>query len=96
MYGNADIAAMKIQAILGRRRKKDLGDLCELFRHYSLQQIIDWHRKKYPNQLLAIAIPDAIVYFDDSEESEAPVSLKNQTWESVKQAIREKVSAYLR
>ena len=96
MYGSSDIAAMKIQAILGRGRKKDFWDLSELLQHYPLQQIVTWHREKYPSQMLAISIPDAIVYFDDADESEDPVSLKGQTWENVKQVIREKVSEYLR
>jgi hypothetical protein len=37
---------MKIQAILGRGKKKDFWDLFELLQHYSLQQIIDWHKQK--------------------------------------------------
>ncbi len=41
MYSSADIAAMKIQAILGRAKKKYFWDLYELLQHYSLQQLID-------------------------------------------------------
>jgi len=95
-YGSADIAAMKIQAILGRGKKKDFWDLQELLKHYSLQQIIDWHKQKYPNQMLAISIPHAITYFVDADESETPVSFKKQTWESVKKGISKAVSDYLR
>jgi predicted nucleotidyltransferase component of viral defense system len=95
-YSTADIAAMKIQAILGRGKKKDFWDLHELLQHYSLQQIIDWHKQKYPSQMLAISIPNAITYFVDADESETPVSFKNQTWESVKKGISKAVSDYLR
>ena len=95
-YSNADIAAMKIQAILGRGKKKDFWDLYELLQHYSLQQIMDWHKQKYPSQMLAISIPHAITYFVDADESETPVSFKNQTWESVKRGIACAVSDYLR
>ena len=79
-YSNEDIAAMKIQAILGRAQKKDFWDLFELLQHYSLQQIMDWHKLKYPGQMLAISIPHAITYFVDAEETEEPVSYKNQSW----------------
>ncbi|MFA5328253.1 MAG: nucleotidyl transferase AbiEii/AbiGii toxin family protein [Prolixibacteraceae bacterium] len=96
MYSSADIAAMKIQAILGRGKKKDFWDLYELLQHYSLQQIMDWHKQKYPSQMLAISIPNAITYFVDADESETPVSFKNQTWESVKGGIARAVSDYLR
>lgn len=95
-YSDADIAAMKIQAILGRGKKKDFWDLYELMQHYSLQQIIDWHKQKYPSQMLAISIPHAITYFVDAEESETPVSFKNQTWEGIKKDISKVVSDYLR
>jgi predicted nucleotidyltransferase component of viral defense system len=96
MYSSSDIAAMKIQAILGRAKKKDFWDLDELLHHYTLQQIIDWHKKKYPNQMLAISIPNAITYFVEANESETPVSFKGQTWESVKKGISKAVSDYLR
>ncbi len=95
-YSNTDIAAMKIQAILGRGKKKDFWDLHELLQHYSLQQIMNWHKQKYPSQMLAISIPNAITYFVDANESETPVSFKKQTWESVKKGIQRKVSDYLK
>ncbi len=96
MYSTADISAMKIQAILGRAKKKDFWDLYELLQHYPLQQLIDWHKQKYPSQMLAISIPNAITYFAEAEESETPVSFKNQTWEQIKKGISKTVSEYLR
>lgn len=95
-YSIADISAMKIQAILGRAQKKDFWDLYELLHHYSLQQIIDWHKMKYPSQMLAISIPHAITYFVDADESEAPLSYKKQTWELIKKGISKTVSDYLK
>jgi len=96
MYSNADIGAMKIQAIFGRGRKKDFWDLHELLQHHSLQQLIGWHKQKYPGQILAISIPQAITYFVDAEESETPVSLKGQTWPQIKKDISKIVRDYLR
>ena len=87
-YSNADIAAMKIQAILGRGKKKDFWDLYELLQHYSLQQIIDWHKLKYPSQMLAISIPHAITYFFDADQSEIPVSYKNKHGTVLKKEFR--------
>ena len=96
MYSSADISAMKIQAILGRAKKKDFWDLYELLQHYPLQQMIDWHKQKYPSQMLAISIPHAITYFAEAEESETPVSFKNQNWAHIKKGISKTVSDYLR
>ena len=95
LYSNVDIGAMKIQAILGRGRKKDFWDLYELLQHYPLEQLISWHKQKYPSQMLAISIPNAITYFVDAEESEEPQSFKNQNWEGVKKGIQKAVRDYL-
>lgn len=95
-YDDADIGAMKIQAILGRGVKKDFWDLHELLKHHSLPWLIDKHREKYPNQMLALSIPQAISYFADAEESEDPVSLKGQTWEGIKRSISQTVNTYLK
>jgi len=75
---------MKINAILGRRKKKDFWDLYELLHHFTLSEIIGFHRKKFPNQMLLISIPQAITYFADADESEDPVNLKGQTWIKLK------------
>ena len=96
MYDSADIAAMKIQAILGRGKKKDFWDMAELLDHFSLKQIIAWHNQKYINQMLLISIPQALTYFADADESDDPISLKGQTWISIKKRIQQKVSEYLK
>lgn len=46
--------------------------------------------------MLAISIPHDITYFVDAEESEAPLSIKNQAWEDVKKGISKPVRDYLR
>lgn len=95
MYGIPDIAAMKINAILGRGKKKDFWDLSELLKHYPLKSIAGFYEQKFAEQRLLISIPQAITYFADAEESEDPVSLKNQNWESVKKNIWQKVREFL-
>jgi predicted nucleotidyltransferase component of viral defense system len=96
MYHTADLAAMKVNAVLGRGKKKDFWDIFELLHHYTLPDIIQFYNDKFPNQQLMIGIPHALTYFDDAEESEDPVSLKGQTWKSVKKFIQQKVSEFLR
>ncbi len=96
MFGDKDIIAMKVFAILKRAQKKDFWDIAELLQHYSIQDFIDSYNEKYPNTQLLISIPHAITYFLDAEESEAPVSLKKQTWVSIKKSIKKKVSDYLK
>ena len=90
-----DIMAMKIAAILKRGVKKDFWDISELLHHYSIADIIDCYNQKYPNHQMLISIPQAMIYFDDAENSEDPLSKKGQTWSIVKKHIRQKVNEYL-
>lgn len=95
MFSPEDIIAMKVQAILGRAKKKDFWDIAELLNHYSVNDFINFHREKYAKQNLLITVPQALTYFADAEESEDPISLKKQNWQSIKKIIAKKVSAYL-
>jgi hypothetical protein len=95
MYAPEEIIAMKVQAILGRGKKKDFWDVAELLKHFTIKDFIDLHKEKYSTQNLFITVPQAITYFDDAEESENPVSLKGQTWSSVKDVIQKEVREYL-
>jgi hypothetical protein len=95
MFSKEDIIAMKVQAILGRGKKKDFWDISELLNHFSIENFIEFHTNKYSSQNLLISVPQALTYFSDADESENPVSLKGQTWESVKADIQKKVREYL-
>jgi len=95
MFSTEDIVAMKVQAVLGRGKKKDFWDIAELLEHYSVEDFIRFHQQKYSTQNLLISVPQAITYFKDADESEDPVSLKNQSWQQVKRYITKKVDRYL-
>lgn len=56
---------------------------------------MDWHKLKYPGQMLAISIPHAVTYFKEADESETPLSLKGQTWPQIKNDISKVVRDYL-
>jgi predicted nucleotidyltransferase component of viral defense system len=96
MFSTEDIIAMKFNAILGRGKKKDFWDIAELLKNFSLKEMLNYHKEKYPEQMLLISMPSALTYFADADESEDPVSLKGQTWSSVKQLISKKVSDFLK
>jgi Nucleotidyl transferase AbiEii toxin, Type IV TA system len=96
MFSTEDIVAMKVQAILGRAKKKDFWDVAELLNHFTVDDFINFHKEKYVTQNLFITVPQAITYFADADESEDPISLQNQSWEGIQQAIGLKVSEYLR
>ena len=91
-----DLMAIKIAAIMKRGVKKDFWDIAELLQHFSVEQFIRYYTQKYRSQQLLISVPFALTYFIDAEESEDPVSLKGQTWKSVKKYIQRQVSDYLK
>lgn len=91
-----DLIAMKVNAIMKRAVKKDFWDIAELLNYYSVDEFIRFYKQKYPSQVLIISVPQAMIYFDEAEESEDPISLKGQTWKSVKKNIQKKVSDYLK
>ena len=78
-----------------RAVKKDFWDIAELLNYYTVENLVQHYTKKYPSQQLLISVPYALTYFIDAEESETPVSLKDQTWETVKKFIQQKVNDYL-
>ncbi|MEO6453926.1 MAG: nucleotidyl transferase AbiEii/AbiGii toxin family protein [Ginsengibacter sp.] len=96
MLSPREIMAMKVAAILKRGVKKDFWDLNELFKHFTVQECIASYKKKYPTQELLISIPYALTYFADADESEEPISLKGQTWASIKKTIQKKINEYLK
>ncbi len=95
MKTDADISAVTIDSILKKSTRKDFFVLYELLQKYPLEQLIAWYFEKYPSQMLAISIPNAITYFTDADDSEEPLSFKNQTWEGVKRGIQKAVRDYL-
>ncbi len=90
-----DLIAMKIQAILGRGKKKDFWDIAELLNKYTIQNFIDFHKEKYVGQLLGISVPNAMIYFTDANESEDPETIKIKSWLEIKKIISKKVRDFL-
>ena len=96
MFSDKDIIAMKVFAVLKRAQKKDFWDISELMRHYPVRDFVVNYNEKYPNHQILISIPQELIYFADADESDDPVSLKGQTWVSVKREIQQKVNDYLK
>lgn len=95
-YTPEDIVAMKVQAILNRAQKKDFYNVEELLKHFSVLDFINRHKEKYNTQNLYITVPQALIYFDNAEDSDSPKGLMGQSWRSVKNNIQAKVRDYLK
>lgn len=83
----ADIAAMKVVAIVDRGIKRDFVDLYFLAQHgYSIEKIFKLYDKKYgklANNMYTILT--ALRYFEEAEPSEMPQMTTKVSWEEVKQ-----------
>lgn len=93
LASDKDIAAMKINAIMGRGTRKDFIDLYVLLQHYSLTQIMDFYRQKYPEFSEYRALL-SMTYFDDAEMQDMPLVFIKTPWESMKTSIIQAVEAY--
>ncbi len=88
LCGKDDICAMKLKTAMNRGAKKDFYDIYFLLQEYSLNQMFTLFEKKYTN-IEPNAIIRSLTYFEDAEENETPVLLKevSLTWEKVKETI---------
>ena len=93
LASDKDIAAMKVNAIIGRGTRKDFIDLFVLLRHYSLAEILDFYRQKYPEFSEYRALL-SMTYFEDAEMQDMPRMFIDTSWDEMKFAIIKAVKAY--
>lgn len=93
LASDKDIAAMKVNAIMGRGTRKDFIDLYVLLQHYSLAEILDFYRQKYPDFSEYRALL-SMTYFDDAEMQDLPLMFIDTPWEEMKATIIKAVEAY--
>lgn len=88
-----DIAALKINAIEGRGSRKDFVDIYFLLQHYTLTEILDFYKQKYPEYSIFRALM-SLTYFVDAESMEMPVMLVDTSWQDMKATIEAAVNQY--
>ena len=87
-----DIMAMKLSAVTKRGLKKDFYDIYFLLEEYPIDVMLANFKKKYSTEETYMVLK-SMVYFEDAEDNENPVLLKEKklTWEKVKKTIRKAV-----
>lgn len=88
-----DIAAMKINAIIGRGSKKDFIDIFVLLKRFTLSDILEFYKKKYPDNSEYMAML-SLTYFDDADIQDTPTLFINDSWEQMKKHIVEAVKQF--
>ena len=89
-----DIFAMKLEAIISRREKKDYIDLAELLSKYTLEWGINCHAKKFKNKDKSLVI-NALACMEEADDSFMPVMLKPLTWAEAQTNIQQAVQEFL-
>ena len=93
MASPKDIAAMKVNAVVGRGTKKDFIDVYFLLNHYTFDEIMQFYMAKYPENSEYRALL-SMTYFEDADPQPMPYMFENVTWESVKNRIKTEVERY--
>lgn len=92
IYPLEENIAMKLNAIIGRRRKRDFYDLHFILKHSSFNKVCHFFINKFGEEKL-MPLLKSITYFDDAENDEEPVLLKEKiTWKKVKETIFKNVN----
>ena len=89
-----DIIALKLNAISGRGAKKDFWDLHELLTHYSIDEMLGFYSKRYPNNSPMMVLKST-TYFVDADKQLDPICFKKHSWESIKKEITKKINQYV-
>ena len=93
LASDKDIAAMKVNAIIGRGTRKDFIDLYVLLQHYSLTEIMDFYKQKYPEFSEYRALL-SMTYFEDADMQDMPKMFIDTPWDEMKSTIIQAIKAY--
>lgn len=94
MLSVEDIAPMKLDAIVGRGKKKDFYDLYFLLQQYSLKDLLVLYTEKYKHQS-DFHVIRSLAYFEDAEPDPDPLVFDTYlSWDSVKNAISKAIEGF--
>lgn len=93
LASDMDIAAMKVNAIIGRGTKKDFIDVYFLLRHFSFEDLLKLYQKKYQDGSEYRALL-SMTYFIDADLQPMPFMFEDVDWETIKSTIRKEVEDY--
>ena len=88
-----DIAAMKVNAVIGRGTKKDFVDMYFLLKHYSFDDLIRFYLQKYTDGSEYRALL-SMSYFADADPQPMPYMFQPVEWHSIKSQILHQVEVY--
>jgi hypothetical protein len=94
LAGKRDIAAMKLAAITNRGSKKDFIDLFFLLKNFTLGELLDFYKKKFHDGSSFLVLK-SLSYFDDADDDENPIMIKDVNWDTVKEFMKISLNKYI-
>lgn len=79
-----DVVAMKVDVISRVGRKKDFWDLHELLNIYTINEMLELHKRRYEYTHERDQIISNFTNFDSANEDIDPICLKGKYWELIK------------
>lgn len=98
LLSNEDIIAMKLNAItVSGQRVKDFIDIFFLLEKNSIENMLDFYKRKYTLQN-EVNVLKSLIWYNDVDLSDWPVMLKNLDlkWNMVKKEISKSVKNYMK
>lgn len=93
MADERDIAAMKIEAITQtNQRKKDFWDIHDLLETYTLEDLLNFHEKRYPWGHDRNNILKSIERCNQTTDNTDVICLKNKYWEFIVEDLMDVVA----
>lgn len=94
-----DVAAMKINAVVGRGTQKDFYDIHELLKHYTLKEMLDAYQEKYKMDNTAMA-ERSLLYFEDAHDlknrDNQVIVLNGVSWQDVTKRLKDAYQQFRR
>ena len=95
-----DIAAMKMNAIVGRGTQRDFIDLYYILKEYGMNNIINWTEEKFPHLSIELLLMSLVYYKDADEDKKSKLRIKMSDekfdWDKAKDYIEKKVFEFQR
>lgn len=88
-----DIAAMKVNAVIGRGTRKDFIDLAHIMKTYTLPQVLHFYFAKYPEASMFLAAK-SLAYFADADMDPMPYMFTEESWADIKAYISKQYEEY--
>ena len=95
LLSKQDIAAMKIIAISDRGTKRDFIDVYFLLKEFSLKEIFEFVKKKYPEFNIYVGLA-GLTYFADAEKKQQRklYLFKSVSWVEIKKFLIKEVRKF--